>query len=195
VVEVDVGAVSDPHSHGDTKRGHRGGDDQPHVEVAHPADLTAGAQLVDHCGFPAVLALGGSGAQCRRRRHDLVAEDDRLLVLQIVLGEGVHRPAQRLERGHVRRLALECLDEAGERPVALGEQHVFLRREVPEDRARGDFAVGGDLLDRDLVEAPGGKETERGPHELLACALLLALAQARLDHDPEAWQDFDPDAM
>ena len=85
--------------------------------------------------------------------------------------------AHRGERTLGRRAALQRLAQQLEALGVVGEQRVFLGVEVAEEGAGRDVGRGGDLLDRDVLEAPLGGEAQRGVGDLLAGAELVALAQ------------------
>lgn len=58
------------------------------------------------------------------------------------------------------------------------DDHVFLGPEVAEERAAGDAAGGGQLVDGGLFEALDGEQPQRGLGQLVADE--LALRSARL---------------
>src|SRR5262249_24096047 len=91
------------------------------------------------------------------------------------------RDPQCLGRRESRRLCTEQLDQLAGVPSRVGEEHVCLGREVPEERALGYTADLRDLLDARGVESLACKEIERCRDERLPQERLLALADAWMD--------------
>ena len=152
-------------------------------------------ELVDDRGLPPLVTLADTRAEGGRRQDDLVAEAHVDLLVLVVVGEGTHGLLKRQQRWEVARLVRQCVEQPNEGPVALGEQHVFLRGEVPEERAGRHVTGAGNVLDGDLVEAPRGELIERRTHELEAGSFLLALAEARFHHERPGSQPGSSDAM
>ena len=98
-----------------------------------------------------------------------------------VLDDGVvHRSPRRLTR-------IPRGQEPAERfhpSPFLGQDHVVLGREVPEEGALGDLRCVGDLLDGDVVVALRREEPERGVFDLARGSLATALPQRRTVEAP-----------
>lgn len=87
--------------------------------------------------------------QRRSRIHDATPRPDHLVLPHVLRGDGEARAFECLERCGVHRLGVERFEQVGTSLVALGEQGVFLRREVAEERAGRDVARVGKLVDGD----------------------------------------------
>ena len=88
---------------------------------------------------------------------------------------------QTTERGEDRLARRAATGSPRRAPRALGnlvEEEIFLRREVVEDGLLRDAGLGGDLGDRDLVEAALDEQAHRHVGDLLPRRQLLRLPQA-----------------
>ena len=77
-----------------------------------------------------------------------------------------HAERDAFDRGQRGVGGRDCLGHEGVERVV--EQHAVLAAEVPEERHVGDARRGGDLLDRDAIEAVLLEQVERGGLEALA---------------------------
>ena len=156
--EVGVGVVGDGGAgcHGGAHDGAGDGADGEVVGAAAGAfghgageELHGLGELVEHGG-----AQPGNGE----------GERDPFFLLGALLGgqagEGRgERGAQGRDRGQVRGLGVECLDE--QRVVVVAQYQVFLGGEVAEERGLGDVGGGDDLLDGGGVVALLAEQAER----------------------------------
>src|SRR5262245_18569007 len=87
------------------------------------------------------------------------------LVPMVTLADrSVHGLEQRLAGRALAQRAADTVDQA----AGLGEQHLLLRGEVPEEGPHRDAGGRGDLFDRDVVDARGRELLERDRLELVA---------------------------
>ena len=113
------------------------------------------------------LASGATLQSMRSRCSSRSPTTSRIAARTAVSGPSVAGPGR------------ERLAEEREPVRVVGEEGVLLGVEVAEERAGRDVGRGRDLLHRHVLEAPLGREAERGVGDLLAGAQLVALRAVR----------------
>jgi hypothetical protein len=165
--------VVGPHRH---QRGDRRGGDHSRPQVGRRVAEVGGDRLRDdrlEAGHQVALVGGDRlvlGAQAMPQR---LARFIRLQLRQQLGDPG----AQRVERRLAWRPAAQPLGEGLRGLLEVGEQHVLLRREVGEERARCDVGGVGDVGHGRCLEPALGEQPEGGALDRAARLLLLALPE------------------